>query len=688
MDVLPRKLQPGRPDTEPHEAARVPLRGIQDLAARIESVHQSHAGQINEEITALIQQHEDNIIKNPRAAFAALKKLFEKDQKTANVASLSTPQEILDFQVQTNGLKRGIDLTNPNEDLGFSIRTNAPLVSEAAFSLSELQAATSALNSGRAVGPDGVPAEIFKLPELATELLTFVNRYVDKVIPPQALSTELVLLAKKGDCRHIKNCRAVALTNTFLKLVNRLFMARLRVIDDKMEPFQNGFRPHRGTLQQSIALRMVLDRVKESGTPLVALFIDFKQAFPSVSHQALRQALLAWKISDRFADAIMACYNDHVVTVRNIPGSYRVLSGVLQGDTVAPLLFVILLDAILHKAVSRNLGINPSCLRTPATQSPAPPITAPPTTSMTLKVFDFFRTTVTRMIRTRTQSGALPPPTTDKVPYLAFADDLCLLTHSTSDAETQLRALQQLARKCGLEVNALPGKTEFVARNIPAEVHIVDLDGVPITRVDQYTYLGTNPFDAEAALNSRMSKAWAVAHRLRTVWRSPVVKRRLKAKMFDIYVEPVFLYGLVLSTPTLAFARRIDRCHARLLRFCTGWQPEADLYISDRRHASTIIAEERVRSVGHALRHWQPLAMFLEGVETPSGRFKTLERKIKAEIGLHETGDASNNWRAFAEDRLAWRRLVKEVGTNTERAIRDRLKVEREKRWLRKFALL
>ena len=83
-------------------------------------------------------------------------------------------------------------------------------------------------------------------------------------------------------------------------------------------------------------------------------FVDFKKAFDSVSREKLFQILELYGISDKIISAIRALYTSTKAKVISPDGDtdvFDIQAGVLQGDTLAPFLFVLILDYVLRISV-------------------------------------------------------------------------------------------------------------------------------------------------------------------------------------------------------------------------------------------------------------------------------------------------------------------------------------------------
>ena len=83
-------------------------------------------------------------------------------------------------------------------------------------------------------------------------------------------------------------------------------------------------------------------------------FIDFSKAFDSIHRGKMAELLNAYGIPDKIINSTMIAYKSTKSIVRIDDGDtefINISSGVLQGDTIAPFLFIICLDCVLKKAL-------------------------------------------------------------------------------------------------------------------------------------------------------------------------------------------------------------------------------------------------------------------------------------------------------------------------------------------------
>ena len=102
---------------------------------------------------------------------------------------------------------------------------------------------------------------------------------------------------------------------------------------------------------QNLTIRGILEGVWAKNLVATILFVDFTKAFDSIERGKMEQILLAYGIP-----AIMILYRNNQVKVRSLDGDtddFNIVAGVLQGDTLAPYLFIICLDNVLRTAIDK-----------------------------------------------------------------------------------------------------------------------------------------------------------------------------------------------------------------------------------------------------------------------------------------------------------------------------------------------
>ena len=523
----------------------------------------------------------------------------------------------------------------PDEDI--VIRTiNPPLdINIDPFTDSELNLARKQIKEGKAFGEDGISPEVMKRVDLNDIVLKFCNDALDGGDLPDQWKTSLIIpVPKKGDLTKTDSYRGIALTSIVSKTMHRMILNRMKPsLERVLRRHQNGFRPGRSTASHILSLRRILEGATAKNLPAVMTFIDFRKAFDSVHRGILMKILRAYGIPDKLVDLIERTYTDtlaKVMTPEGLTEAFRILAGVLQGDTLAPYLFIIVVDYIMRTAMGNleepvGFTIRPrQCRRHPA----------------------------------------------EKLADVEFADDVALITDTIKEAQAFLLSLEDAARSVGLHMNE--GKTKYLFVNTPRPVPapLVSSKGCGIEEVEDFVYLGTWIASSEHDFLVRKAKAWAACHRMRTIWQSDM-RRDLKINLFQATVESILLYGSETWTITEALKKKIDGCYTRMLWMVldSKWKDRkrnrvtnADTYGSLQR-VSTKIQQRRMRLAGHIHRHNELVGhelLLWEPKHGHSGRGKkrltyvdTLRKDTELDC-VDEIGGLMNNrclWRTAIDTR-------------------------------------
>jgi len=104
----------------------------------------------------------------------------------------------------------------------------------------------------------------------------------------------IIPIPKSGDLSKGGNYRGISLCSNVAKTYNRMILNRIRpAIDPHLRKNQNGFRPGRTTTSQILALRRIIEGVKDKKLPAILLFIDLKKAFDTIHRAKLIKILKA-----------------------------------------------------------------------------------------------------------------------------------------------------------------------------------------------------------------------------------------------------------------------------------------------------------------------------------------------------------------------------------------------------------
>lgn len=376
-------------------------------------------------------------------------------------------------------------------------------------------------------------------------------------------------------------------------------------------------------------MRRLIEGIKAKQLPAVLTFVDFSKAFDSIHRDKLMEILIAYGIPAKMVEAINILYKDTVAQVLTPDGDtdfFKVVAGVLQGDTLAPFLFIVALDYVLREATREPEEIG-------------------------------FTTT--------TRQGSRRPAT--HITDADFADDLALLSNYVEQAQLLLLRLEIAAEAVGLHVNYK--KTQYMLYN-QADADLVTLEGKNLKQVEDFKYLGSWLQSSKRDMEIRIGQAWHALSKMDKLWKSNL-QRSLKIQFFRATVESVLLYGAECWTLTNQMSNRLDGTYTRMLRAVLGvsWKDHKtnkELY-GDLCSITTSLRIRRQNFIGHSWKRKEELARQLLLWEPRQGKRKRGRPAITYVDQLRrDTGLPTEELKTIMDDREEWRKLVKDVRASSK----------------------
>ena len=294
---------------------------------------------------------------------------------------------------------------------------------------------------------------------------------------------------------------------------------------------------------------------------------------------------------------------------------FNIVAGVLQGDTLAPYLFIICLDYVLRTSIDKI----------------------------------------------RENGFELTKKRSKRYPDADYADDLALLTNTPNQAETLLHSFERAAAGIGLHINA--HKTEDMCYNQTG--NITTLDGASLKLVDKFTFLGSSVSSTENNINTRLTKAWTAIDRLSIIWKSDLTDK-MKRSFFQAAVVSILLYGCTTWTLNKRLEKKLYSNYTRMLRaiFYKSWRqhPTRHQLYGHLPPITKTIQARRTRHAGHC---WRSKDEFISDVLlwTPTyGQAKAGgPARTYIEQLCEDTGCNPEDLPGAMNDREKWREMVRDI---------------------------
>ena len=226
------------------------------------------------------------------------------------------------------------------------------------------------LKSGKACGPDGIPAVVFKKCEAAARELYEVLRMIWEMeyVPPELVRAAFLMLFKnKGSSDDMTKYRCIGLLPHSYKLLSLIMLERLtEECESFLSDWQAGFRTGRGCRDNILLLRVLIDVLIKKNEKACVTFIDYTAAFDSISHKSLDKSLKAAGASRKTRAIFRAIYAaaEGMARVKGLHGDtiyslqFKVRRGVIQGDIISPIFFVLAMEQVFRMRDDSNDGIN------------------------------------------------------------------------------------------------------------------------------------------------------------------------------------------------------------------------------------------------------------------------------------------------------------------------------------------
>ncbi|KAK3549900.1 hypothetical protein QTP86_015517, partial [Hemibagrus guttatus] len=355
----------------------------------------------------------------------------------------------------------------------------------------EVRKALKRMKSGKAVGPDDIPVEVWKcLGEAAVEFLaSLFNRVLESERMPEEWRRSVLvpIFKNKGDVQSCSNYRGIKLMSHTMKVWERVVEARLRKVVGICEQ-QYGFMPRKSTTDAIFALRILMEKYRDGQKELHCVFVDLEKAYDRVPREELWYCMRKSGVAEKYVRVVQDMYERSRTVVRCAVGQteeFKVEVGLHQGSALSPFLFAIVMDQLSEEVRQES-----------------------PWTMM-------------------------------------FADDIVICSESREQVEENLERWRFALERRGMKVSR--SKTEYMCVNEREGSGTVRLQGEEVKKVQEFKYLGStvqSNGECGKEVKKRVQAGWNGWRKVSGVLCDQKISARIKGKVYRTVVRPAMLYGL------------------------------------------------------------------------------------------------------------------------------------------------
>ncbi|KAK3567338.1 hypothetical protein QTP86_019605, partial [Hemibagrus guttatus] len=419
----------------------------------------------------------------------------------------------------------------------------------------EVRKALKRMKSGKAVGPDDIPVEVWKcLGEAAVEFLAnLFNRVLESERMPEEWRRSVLvpIFKNKGDVQSCSNYRGIKLMSHTMKVWERVVEARLRKVVEICEQ-QYGFMPRKSTTDAIFALRILMEKYRDGQKELHCVFVDLEKAYDRVPREELWYCMRKSGVAEKYVRVVQDMYERNRTVVRCAVGQteeFNVEVGLHQGSALSPFLFAIVMDQLSEEVRQES-----------------------PWTMM-------------------------------------FADDIVICSESREQVEENLERWRFALERRGMKVSR--SKTEYMCVNEREGSGTVRLQGEEVKKVQEFKYLGSTVQSNGGCgkeVKKRVQAGWNGWRKVSGVLCDRKISARIKGKVYRTVVRPAMLYGLETVSLRKRQESELEVAELKMLRFSLGvtrLDRIRNEYIRGTAHVGRLgdkVREARLRWFGHVQR--------------------------------------------------------------------------------------
>ena len=249
--------------------------------------------------------------------------------------------------------------------------------------------------------------------------------------------------------------------------------------------------------------------------------------------------------------------------------------------------------------------------------------------------------------------------------YIAFADDLALITYTALEMNILLQRLRTQSQHFGLSINIF--KVMLIRNH--AEVASCNIDGVVLENVDSFQYLGrviTNSSNDTKVVEKLISEGWNAYNKVKTVLKDRKTSVSTKKKTFETYILPCIMYCGETITWRKDLLRKMNVFQNNIMRICTNKRKtdkipiDTLLMMTRLTPVSTLVKRKKLTWFGHLKRSDLPIMAVYDGMVSGKRRRGMPIRRWRSDI-YEWTGKTIVELNRMVKDRNECRGFVDSI---------------------------
>ena len=340
----------------------------------------------------------------------------------------------------------------------------------------EIATAMKSMTNAKAVGPDGLPAELLKLGlQQDRTILLELHRLINLIwrggkVSQQWKDAVITVPRKKGDKTECGNYRGIPLVSHAGKVLFKVVAKRLSAYCEAkglLPEEQWGFRPDHSTTDMMFVVRRLQEIGWKAGVSLFMWFMHLQRAYDTVDRTFLWQVHTRIGVPPQMIAVIQQFHDGMTACVRPDDGVcsdwFEVEQGLRHRCVLSPLLFNIFFAAVL---------------------------------AVVLQIFSEDTVMLAELGHLKEPSTSMgPEPAVDYVRRavwgMLYADDACIVSRSPQGLAKIMEAIVEVCRAFALTVSAKKTETMCMPPPRPPRTMMqVEAAGQIYKQVQSFTSLG------------------------------------------------------------------------------------------------------------------------------------------------------------------------------------------------------